>query len=239
MNRLFKGAQQPVIQPSDQRFNQRGEIDVLLIPLILLIVLFLSAAGFGYWAFSQRQDYKFNSDQKVAAAVEIAKKEEGIKKDLAFAEAEKQPLTNFVGPDAYGTVRVDYPKTWSVYVNSAASRQQPLDAYFNPKVVPSVADPASVYGLRVKVVQQQYAQVIKQYDSYVKNKQVTVTPYTLPQVPGVVGVRIDGQILPSKKVSGAMVIMPLRDKTIQVWTDNAQMLGDFNNIVLPGLKFVP
>lgn len=231
MNRLFKLAGQP--------FNQRGEINTLLIPLILLLLLFAGAAGFGYWAYSERQDYKLNSDQKVAAAVEIAKKEEGIKKDLAFAEAEKKPLTNYVGPDAYGTIDIEYPKTWSVYVNSAASKQQPLDAYFNPKVVPSVDDPASVYGLRVKVVQQQYAQVIKQYDGYVKNKQVTVTPYSLPQVPGVVGVRLDGLIIPAKKNSGAMIVMPLRDKTIQIWTDNAQMLGDFNNIVLPGLTFVP
>lgn len=227
MNRLFKGA------------DQRGEINVLLIPLILLIVLFLGATGFGYWAFTERNDYKHNSDKKVAAAVAVAQKEEGIKKDKAFAEAEKQPLEPYNGPSAYGSIRVDYPKTWSVYVNSATSKPQPLDTYFNPREVPSVTDQTSVYGLRVKVVQQQYAQVIKGYESYVKTKQVTVTPYSLPKVPDVVGVRLDGLIIPAKKNTGAMIIMPLRDKTIQIWTDNAQLVGDFNNIILPNLTFVP
>ena len=46
--------------------DQRGAINALLIPLILVIVFFLGAAGFGYWAFSERQDYKNNSDAKVA-----------------------------------------------------------------------------------------------------------------------------------------------------------------------------
>lgn len=219
--------------------KQAGDIDVLLIPLILLIVLFLGAGGFGYWAYSERQDYKLNSDKKVAAAVIVAQKEEGIKKDKAFAEEEKKPLEPFDGPSAYGTIHVEYPKTWSVYVNSATSKPQPLDVFFNPGEVPSVSDQTSVYGLRVKVVQQQYAQVINSYANYVKTKQVTVTPYSLPQVPDVVGVRLDGLIIPSKKNTGAMIIMPLRDKTIQIWTDNAQLVGDFNNIILPGLKFVP
>jgi hypothetical protein len=220
--------------------GQAGEIDVLLIPLIMLIILFVAAAGFGYWAYSQRQDYKNNSDKKVAAAVSTARQEEGIKKDLAFAEAEKKPLTAYDGPEAYGSIHVEYPKTWSVYVNSTVTTSpQPLDAYFNPRVVPSAVDQGSVFALRVKVVQQAYAQVIGQYASYVKAKQVTVTPYSLPKVPGVVGVRVDGLIIPSKKNSGSMIIMPLRDKTIQIWTENAQMLGDFNTIILPGLSFAP
>lgn len=221
------------------RHNQAGEIDVLLIPLILLIVLFLGAAGFGYWAFTERADYKDHSDKKVAAAVVVAQKEEGIKKDKAFAEAEKQPLEPYDGPSAYGSIHVDYPKTWSVYVHSATSKPQPLDTFFNPREVPSVGDQTSVYGLRVKVLQQQYSQVINTYAGYVKSKQVTVTPYSLPKVPDVVGVRVDGLIIPSKKNSGSMIIMPLRDKTIQIWTDNAQMVGDFNNIILPNLTFVP
>ena len=49
--------------------NERGAINVLMVPLILVIVFFLVAAGFGYWAFASREDYKNNSDAKVATAV--------------------------------------------------------------------------------------------------------------------------------------------------------------------------
>jgi len=46
-----------------------------------------------------------------------------------------------------------------------------------------------------------------------------------------------GQIINGKK--GSMVMFPLRDKTLKVWTEADQFVGDFNNSVLPNLTFVP
>ena len=219
--------------------NKRGELNVLLIPLILMVLCFVGAAVFGAWAYMERQDYKLNSDKKSAVAAEAARKQEGIEKDKAFAEAEKQPLTSYDGPSAFGSIHVEYPKTWSVYVDSKSSGNQPLNAFFNPKFVPGIADQASVFALRIQVVQQQYAAVLKSYDSNVKNGSVKVAPYSLPKVSNVVGVRIDGQIITSKKNTGSMIIMPLRDKTIKIWTENAQTVNDFNNFILQNLTFVP
>lgn len=219
--------------------TQKGEIDVLLIPLILVLLLFFAAAGFGYWAYTGRQDYKNNSAQKVALAVTDAIKKEDIIKDKQFVEAEKQPLTGYDGPEAYGSVHVDYPKTWSVYINSQDNDTQPLDAYFNPRYVPSVQDQNSVYSLRVQVVTTQYDKVIASFTNGVKIGQVTITPYSLPKVPGVTGVRVDGLIHPGKKNTGSMVILPLRDKTIEIWTENAQAMNDYNTIILPNFNFSP
>jgi hypothetical protein len=224
---------------TNARRFERGEINVLLIPLILMVLFFVSAAGFGVWAYTERADYKDNSDQKAAAAAEIARRDEGIIKDKAYAEAEKQPLTSFDGPSAFGSVHVDYPKTWSVYVDSKGDGSQPLDAYFNPRAVPSTGDQTAAYALRIEVVESTYAKVLNAYNSYAKNKQVTVVPYTLPKVPGVVGVKVDGLVRPGKKTTGSMIIMPLRDKTIQVWTENAQSIGDFNSFILPNMTFAP
>lgn len=221
------------------KLSERGEINVLLIPLILMVFFLVAAAAFGVWAYGERNDYKFNSDRKAAAAAEVARKEEGIAKDKAFAEAEKSPLTSFDGPSSFGSVHVDYPKTWSVYVDSSVSNPQPLNAYFNPRTVPSVKDQTSVFALRVEVVEQTYARVVNTYSASVKNGTVKINPYTLPKVPGVVGVRVDGQVQPNKKNTGSMIILPLRDKTIQIWTENAQALGDFDNFILPNLTFAP
>lgn len=219
--------------------GQRGEINVLLIPLILMVLFFGAAASFGAWAYLGRQDYKDNSDQKAAAAAEAARKDEDIIKDKAFAEAEKQPLRAYDGPSAYGSIHVEYPKTWSVYVGSSTSQAQPLQAYFNPGAVPSAQDTASVYALRIGVAQQSYAAVINTYTALVKQKKVTISPYALPKVSNVVGVRVDGTVVPGKQNTGSMIILPLRDKTIQIWTENAQTIGDFNNLILPNLTFAP
>jgi hypothetical protein len=223
----------------NKRSSQAGEINVLLVPLILLTLFLVAAAAFGYWAYTERQDYKNNSDQKAAVAATEARREEGIAKDKAFIEAEKQPLTAFDGPSAFGSIHVDYPKTWSVYINSTTTSNQPLDAYFNPRIVPSVQDQTSVFALRVQVVQQSYSKLVASFDAAVKKGTVTITPYTLPKVPDVVGVRADGLVRPGKKTTGSIVIMPLRDKSIQIWTENAQAMNDFNTIILPNVTFSP
>lgn len=218
---------------------QGGEINVLLVPLILMILFFVAAAGFGGWAFLGRQDYKNNVDQKIEAAKAETVKEEDIIKNKQFAEAEKLPLTIFSGPSAYGSIHVEYPKTWSVYVGSSVSQPQPLDAYFNPRSVPSVSDQSSVYALRVQVVSQPYAQIVNGFSGYVKQNKVSVTPYSLPKVANVVGIRVDGQVNQQKKNVGSMIILPLRDKTIEIWTEDAQEVNDFNNLILPNMTFVP
>jgi hypothetical protein len=219
--------------------SQAGEINVLLIPLVLITLFFVGATSFAYWAYSERLDYKNNSDKKVAVAVAQARKDEDIIKDKAFVEAEKQPLTGYDGPEAYGSVHVDYPKTWSVYIHSAANGTQPLDSFFNPRFVPSVQDQNSVFALRVQVLQQQYTQVVNSFSNGVKQGTLTVTPYSLPKVPQATGVRADGILHPGKKNTGSMVVMPLRDKTIEIWTENAQSINDFNTIILPNLTFQP
>lgn len=57
------------------------------------------------------------------------------------------------------------------------------------------------------------------------------------QVSGVKGSRLDGFL--KKDQEGSLVIFPLRDKTLKVWTENVEFRGDFDKIVLPGLSFVP
>jgi hypothetical protein len=36
-----------------------------------------------------------------------------------------------------------------------------------------------------------------------------------------------------------MIVIPLRDKTLQVWCDRPEFLPDFNNNVLPNFSFSP
>ncbi|HET7629832.1 MAG TPA: hypothetical protein VFK03_00495, partial [Candidatus Saccharimonadales bacterium] len=116
--------------------NQRGSVNPLLFSTIIFAVLTVAAAGLFVWAFMNYQDYKNNSDQKVAAAVEVAKAEQKKADDKQFAEDYKKPYTTYRGPADLGSVSFDYPKTWSVYEASNSAEDNGLVAYLNPKVVP-------------------------------------------------------------------------------------------------------
>lgn len=217
--------------------DQRGVINPLLIPLILVIVFFLGAAGFGYWAFSERQDYKNNSDQKVAVAVEAAEKRTQAADAKQYAEEAKKPLKTYVGPAAFGAVTVQYPKTWSAHVNESDSSSRPLDAYFHPDFVPDTDDQNKSFALRIQLVGQSYDQVIDSYSSQVKNGNAKIAPYRLAKVPSAIGSIVTGQ-LDSRK-QGTMVVLPLRNMTLKIWADSSEYLPDLNNIILPNFSFTP
>lgn len=209
----------------------------LLIPFVICLVLFVAAAGFGMWAFANMQDYKNNSDKKVATAVQIAQQETSSAKDKEFVEKEKSPLKEYKGPAAFGTLSIQYPKTWSAFVTESDNNGgTPIDGYMHPGFVPGLQS-GTDFALRVKVVSRQYADELKQYESRVKAKKVSISPYTAPKVSGVLGSRIDGEINTGQQDS--MVLFPLRDKTIEISTESSQFKGDFDSIILANLTFVP
>ena len=218
--------------------DQRGAINALLIPLILVIVFFLGAAGFGYWAFSERQDYKNNSDAKVAVAVEAAEKRTQAADAKQYAEEAKKPLKTYVGPAAYGAVTVQYPKTWSAHViEETDSSSTPVDAYFHPDFVPDTRNDDKSFALRIQLVGDSYDEVLNDFSTAAKNGKVSVAPYKLAKVPTVIGSIVTGQI--STKKQGTMVILPLRNMTLRIWADSSDYLPDLNNIILPNFSFTP
>jgi len=214
--------------------NQAGRINTLLIPLILVVILFVMAGSFATWAFMSRTDYKDNTDQKVAAAVTIAEAQTSSKKDNEFVEKEKLPFHTYTGPTAYASVVVQYPKTWSAYIDEKKNGANPVDAYFHPNFVPAVNSDVS-YALRVQVVSQAYADVLKAYDANVKSGKLKSSAYIPAKVPSITGVRLDGEISPKKQ--GSLIIVPVRDKSLKVWTESPDFVNDFNNNVLPNYTF--
>ncbi len=219
------------------KLRERGAINVLLIPLILLVLFFIGAGAFGFWAFGSRQDYKNNTDQKISEAVTKAVQAEDTKKTTQFAQDEKKPLKAYTGPAAYGGVQLSYPKTWSGYVNEDPNGTIDVDGYFHPGVVPDLQAQNSAYALRVQVLNESYSSVLQDFSSYIEGKTVTATPYKLPKVTSVVGTRLDGEIIQNKQ--GSMIVLPLRDKTLKIWTEASQFVPDLNNNILPNFSFSP
>lgn len=219
------------------KHNQDGAVSGVLISLILTVVLLLGAIGFGFWAFSGRQDYKDNVDSKVDVAVKDAVAAEATAKDKQFVEKEKQPLVTYNGPEAVGSLVIKYPKTWSGYVDTTNTGGTALNAYFAPGVVPAVTNPNSVFALHVQVVGQSYSQVLQTFSNQQQQRKLTISAYALPKLPKVVGVQISGAL--TEKSNGTVVVLPLRSQTLEIETDGTQYLNDFNNNVLPNFSFSP
>lgn len=213
--------------------RQDGSINALVIPLILAVVFFFAALGFGLWAYASRTDYKNNVDAKIATAVEVGQKETATEKDNEFIEREKQPLKEYKGPASFGTISLKYPKTWSAYVVESNTG---IDGYFYPNVVPGV-NSDTAYALRVEVVDKSYAEELKSYDSSVKQGKTTATPYKPVNVENIVGTQLTGAI--GNQKTGTLILLPLRDKTIKIWTEADQFNADFFNNVMANFKFVP
>lgn len=217
--------------------NETGAINVLLLPLIMSLLILVGVAVFGVWAFGERQDYKNNVDEKIAVAVEKAKTEEAKVKDAQFAEESKNPLKTYKGPSAYGSVVVKYPKTWSGYVVENSQSDPYVDGYFAKGVVPDVQADSSTFPLRLQVSSTSYSETLTNFESQAQEGSVRVKPYALKKVPSVVGSFVSGAISENKK--GYMVILPLRNTTLEIWTESDSYKSDFDKIILPNLTFSP
>jgi len=221
--------------------GEQGEMNVLLIPVVLLAILVISAGGFAFWAYGGRENYKNNADTLVTAAVATNTKQVQTQDAAQYAEAAKSPLTVYTGPDAYGGVKVSYPKTWSAYVDTT-NDSQPLDAYFHSGYVPST-ESGETYNLRVQVNSQSYNTILSQYSGQIQSGTVTAAPYSLPKVPSVVGTILSGQVLQQTTDggtgTGTIVLLPLRSTTLEIWTESNDYLPDFDTYILPNLSFSP
>lgn len=209
----------------------------LIISFIFTLLLLIGAIIFGMWALAERQDYKNNTDQKVEAAVAVARQEEGSLKEKEFLEKEKSPYKEYVGPATFGAIKFEYPKTWSAFISeNAVTSSTPVEGYLHPNFVPALQS-GTDFALRVQVVSGVYEQNIKTYESMAKQGKVKITPFKLDKVQSVLGARIEGEI--NKGQKDAMIILPLRDKTIKVWTESTSFLSDFDTIILPSMSYEP
>jgi hypothetical protein len=224
------------------KHNQDGGVSGETISFVLTILVLLGAIGFGAWAFSGRQDYKNHVDAKIAAAVQVAQKQESATLTAQFAQYAKQPLKTYQGPEAYGSVVINYPKTWSGYVDDTGAGSALVDGYFAPGVLPALTAQTSVFALRVQVLNQAYTQTLQNFTGQQQGGQLSVAAYALPKLPQVVGVKVSGQLNTSGSsttTTTTMIVLPLRSDTLEISTQGTQYLADFNNNILRNFSFSP
>jgi len=207
------------------RTQQRGAVNVWLILSIVFAITTIAGAGFFVWAFTNYQDQKTNVDTKISAAVAIAQKEQADKDEANFLERDKEPNRQFVGPDDYGRLMFDYPKTWSVFINRDASQGDLFEGYLNPVSVPPLGTDTQ-FALRVTIETRDYDAVIQSYNSRVQRGDLVSSAVQADQV---AGTRFEGKF--SDDIRGSAVIFKIRDKTVTLRSDADTFKADFEKIV--------
>lgn len=207
--------------------HQRGAIDGWMISTIGLIVLVLGAGSLAIWALLNYQEQKTNVEGKVAEAVALAKKEQAEEDEVKFAEREKEPRREFVGPDDYGRIAFTYPKTWSVYLAKDAVKGGDYEVYLHPIQIPSLDyGEDQRFAVRFQILNQDYNSYIEQYADRVKEGKLRSTTIS---VNGDSGIRFDGSF--TEKIRGAIVVFKIRDKTVVFKTDADTFKPDFDALI--------
>jgi hypothetical protein len=209
-----------------QRFmGERGAVSALLISTILLAVLTAAGIGVSIWSYMNYIEQKTDVDGKVSIAVADAKKLQADELEAKFEARDKEPNREFVGPEDYGRVTFNYPKTWSVYIDKDVAKGGTYEAYLNPVSVPPVTD-AQQYALRVTIAEKDYDQSIAAYSAMVKKGDLKSSSAS---VNGSNGTRFDGNF--SKDIRGSAVVYKIRDKTLILRTDADTFKGDFDALI--------
>ncbi len=196
------------------------------------ITLFLVASALGVWVLLAYTEQKADVDGKISLAVAAGVKKQAEEDEAKFQESYKNPRIEFVGPSEYGRLSFMYPKTWSVYVEKDGTDRGDYKAYLHPVSVPSISGKDSRYALRVEILNKNFDDTLKQYESQLKKGELKSSNV---EYNGNAATRLDGAF--SKELRGAVVLMKVRDKTIRLSTDADSFKPDFDTL-LGTVKFV-
>jgi hypothetical protein len=104
--------------------------------------------------------------------------------------------------------------------------------FFHPGTVPTINTGQSQFALRLSILNQKYESVLGGFQGQLTNGSLKSSSVTAG---GETGVRLDGSIEPN--VDGVMVVMKIRDQTLELFTESRAFQQDFDKIVVPSLTF--
>lgn len=156
-----------------------------------------------------------------AKATEISAAMTAQAKEIkAENQAEKERTTiKYIADEVFGSFEFAYPKVWSTNVEQTVGSSTELTFLADPNMIVINKDVPGPYpALRVVVYQDKYVQKLKDIESSNKGVKSPMTE-TDATVSGIKGKKFVGTEEKSGK-QFAYVILPLRDKTLYIGTDD-------------------
>lgn len=221
--------------------NENGSVDSWMILAICFIIVSISVSIFAIWSFTSYLEQKKDVDSKIKYAVAAAKKEQSDADEVSFSDREKRPTYSFIGPEDYGSVSFQYPKTWSWYEEQDAIKGGDYVAYLDPgSIPPLIAD--QVFALKVIIRQEVYDDVVSSFDGLVQEGKLSSS--SIKTADGVnSGVRFTGTF--ADNLRGSLIIFKIRDKTLTIRTYADTFLSDPDgdgfsdfDIILNSINFI-
>ena len=213
------------------RNDQRGITNQSIIMMAGAGFVIIVLIGLNIYAFSQLKDARVNRDRYAADIVAEAKDDYESELQAKFIQKEKEPYLDFDGPDLLGGISFKYPKIWSGSLDQTVQGSEQINAYFHPGIVRTDNENERSYAFRLQLINSPYSDELRPYLSIIKKGEVKVKAVTFNDTEGV---RLDGQLEDVDR--GSMVILPLRDKTLKIWTESEDFLADFDTL-LESFKF--
>lgn len=230
------GGAMPMVQQTPLMVESKKSTSGLVKTIVIIILSLVSVTFIGLfiWIFLQYRDVQEKADYNISVAVAKAKDEQSEQDTISCENQKKEPLQAFSGPADYGQLTFEYPKTWSVYVESDAANGGNFSAYLNPIQVNTVSKD-TINALRVSILNDNYEDVVAKYRKEVEKKDAKLTVQSVvignaEKGTEVAANRYTGTI-PGTDLSGFIVIFKIRDKTVIMQTDSVLFEEDFDALL--------
>src|SRR6056297_3215821 len=201
--------------PPDYSGLPKGKSHISQIVAIVMSILFISTLAFAIWAFTGMVENQSDLDAKIETATQVAVQEVESEKEAEFTERQKNPFKTYKGAATYGSLQFDYPKSWSVYVETSDTNTI-LDFYAQPEFIPGFDD--TRFALRAQIIDSPYEDELADFDRKAEQGDVRVRAFRPEKVPDQLGAIVVGEI--ENDIQGRVVLLPQRDKTIRIFTES-------------------
>ena len=223
----------PMVQQVQVMPEQKKDIAGLIKTIVIIIVSLIAVTFIGLfiWMTIEKQAAESDVDEKIRVAQAEARDEQSSKMEAEFLEREKYPYKTFSGPEDYGKLTFQYPKTWSVYIEQAATQGGDFKAYFNPEQVNAVGK-ETLNALRVTILNKSFDEVTADYqkDMEKKDANLTMEAVNIGSDGATQANRYTGTI-PGTEFSGYIITFRIRDKTVVLQTDSVNFKDEFDKLL--------
>lgn len=204
--------------------NQDGSVLLVVLSSVFGIIA-LILAGVSIWLYGEMNKAQSDVDSKVNLRVSEAEDKFNEKCEEKMSRERLRTVSKFNGPADLGSVSFDYPRDWSVYVDTDTTRNyNKYEAYFYPKEVPKVSS-SQQFSLRLTIENKDYDSVMNSYQSKIKKGDLASSSENSQ---GHEGTRLSGEF--SKDIRGYAVVYKLRDKTLTLRTDAEDFKQAFDQV---------
>lgn len=216
-----------VMEPNDPLNSTGGETNILLISTILFGVVAFVFGVLAIYSVISAQNARTSLNTAKTASYkdgQDAQKQQGSKDALAAAEA---PYRSYKAATEFGNFEIKFPKNWSAYVVEDLNATNQVSLSLHPDLIRQAVGKDNNYAFRALLVKSAMTGLQKTYDDRVKSKKLTTKTVT---VSGISGLWYEGQF--DDKHNGVIVLVPVRDKTLEFITDYSKdYISEFNEIL--------